>query len=215
MSMTIVDLEGRVKAGQIRPLGDYLFVRDLTKETTAGGIILPNGERSECRFAEVVAVGSGETNLKNGQTVPLDFKPGETILFMDYAGEYLELKDGRHRFLHANGVWAKAELVSEETLEVRSIRPVMDKLVVEVKEEEKTRGGILLPEDMKLKWASGLVHSVSAGYFHAQSGRQVEMDFKSGEKIAFMRYAGAIVTVGGKKLRLIQKADVLVSIEGE
>lgn len=214
MTLSIVDLNGKMEAKSVHPKGDFLFVRDLNAERSSGGIELPGGARSECRFAEVKEAGPGLLD-KEGNRIPLPVSAGDIIVMMDYAGEYLELRDGRYRFVHAVGAWAKVTLKSTETLEIESLVPVNDKLLVEVKDEEKSPGGIVLPDDPKLRWATGLVHSVSKGFHHQTTGAFIELDILSGDKIVFMRYAGAVVEIGGKKLRLIQKADVLCVVEKE
>lgn len=85
----------------IRPLHDRIVVQRLAYETkTAGGIIIPETAKEKPLKGKVVSTGKGKLN-EDGKLLPLDVKPGDTILFGQYAGtefkmdgeEYLMMKE--------------------------------------------------------------------------------------------------------------------------
>lgn len=208
----ILPTAGEIDVEKIRPLGDYLLVRTFEKEKTEGGIILPKGERSECRFGEVVASGPGESGLKTGFLRESQFKKGDYILVMDYAGERMEVDGESYRFLHLSGVWAKVKFAGKsETLSVKELTPVTDHVLVKLADEEKSKGGILLPSAPHLSYARAEVVKVNpeGKYFDAKTEQTEVVGVSPGDKIVMLRYAGAIVTVDGTKYRIIQTSDIL------
>jgi chaperonin GroES len=69
----------------IRPLHDHVVVRRLDGSTTSsGGIVIPDSASKKPNQGEVLAVGPGAL-LENGERRPLDVKPGDRVLFRDYA----------------------------------------------------------------------------------------------------------------------------------
>ena len=75
----------------IRPLADRILVRRIEeKETVRGGIIIPDTAKEKPQQGKVVAVGKGRVTDK-GETVPLDVKVGDTVLFGKYAGNEIKL----------------------------------------------------------------------------------------------------------------------------
>lgn len=87
---------------QIRPLGDRVVVRPISKEeTTRSGIVIPETtEKERPEQGEIIAVGPGKI-LENGQRTPLDVKVGDKVLFSKYGPteikiekeEYLVIKE--------------------------------------------------------------------------------------------------------------------------
>jgi chaperonin GroES len=71
---------------KLKPLGDNIVVKALTKEeTTKSGIILPDTlDKEKPEQGEVIAVGSGKL-MENGQRAPMEVKPGDKILFKKYS----------------------------------------------------------------------------------------------------------------------------------
>ena len=81
------------KAPKIKPLGDRIVVKRLeAEETTAGGIVLPDAAKEKPKQGEVMAVGPGRLN-DDGETVPLQVKKGDRIVFSSYAGTEVTLGD--------------------------------------------------------------------------------------------------------------------------
>jgi chaperonin GroES len=75
----------------IRPLHDRVVVRRLDEDTKSpGGIVIPDTAKEKPIQGEVVAVGNGKI-LDNGDTRPLDVKPGDKVLFGKYSGTEVKL----------------------------------------------------------------------------------------------------------------------------
>ena len=88
----------------IRPLQDRLVVRRVDeKETTKGGIIIPDSAKERPLEGEVIAVGSGK-RLDDGSLVELDVKKGDRILFGKYAGTEIKLDGTEHLILREDEV---------------------------------------------------------------------------------------------------------------
>ncbi|MGE3819176.1 MAG: co-chaperone GroES [Isosphaeraceae bacterium] len=75
----------------IQPLGDRVVVeREEAKQTTAGGIVLPDTAKDRPQKGKVVAVGDGKVT-KDGKRRPLQVKVGDQVLFTSYAGEEFKI----------------------------------------------------------------------------------------------------------------------------
>jgi len=89
------------------------------------------------------------------------------------------------------------------------IRPLADRLVVKrTQEEQKTKGGIIIPDTAKEKPLEGVVIAVGSGAV-LKSGKVVPLDVKAGDKVLFGKYAGTEVKVNGEELVLLREDDVL------
>jgi chaperonin GroES len=89
------------------------------------------------------------------------------------------------------------------------IRPLHDRLVVKrTKEEEKTKGGIIIPDTAKEKPVEGVVVAVGSGTV-LKNGKVVPLDVKAGDKVLFGKYSGTEVKVEGEELVLLREDDVL------
>lgn len=76
---------------KFKPLHDRVLVKRLEgQEKTSGGIIIPDTAKEKPMEGEVVAIGSG-TRLENGQTIGLDVKVGDKILFGKWSGTEIKL----------------------------------------------------------------------------------------------------------------------------
>jgi chaperonin GroES len=81
----------------LKPLGDRVVVeREEAKETTSGGIVLPDTAKDKPQKGKVVAVGDGRIT-KDGKRRELQVKVGDVVLFTSYAGE--EFKTGEKKVL--------------------------------------------------------------------------------------------------------------------
>ena len=88
-------------------------------------------------------------------------------------------------------------------------RPLHDRVLVErIVEDEKTAGGIIIPDTAKEKPSDGKVVAVGAGT-KAEDGSVTPLDVKSGDKILFGKWSGTEVTVDGKELLIMKESDVL------
>jgi chaperonin GroES len=89
------------------------------------------------------------------------------------------------------------------------IRPLSDRLVVKrTQEEEKTKGGIIIPDTAKEKPLEGVVVAVGAGK-SVKNGKVIPLDVKEGDKVLFGKYSGTEVKVDGEELVLLREEDVL------
>jgi chaperonin GroES len=89
------------------------------------------------------------------------------------------------------------------------IRPLSDRLVVKrTQEEEKTKGGIIIPDTAKEKPLEGVVVAVGSGK-SIKNGKVIPLDVKAGDKVLFGKYSGTEVKVDGEELVLLREDDVL------
>ena len=94
-----------------------------------------------------------------------------------------------------------------------SFRPLHDRVLVKrVKEEEKTRGGIIIPETAQEKPQEGEVVAVGPGA-RDEDGERVELDVKVGDRILFGKWTGTEVKVDGEELLIMKESDILGIIE--
>ena len=88
-------------------------------------------------------------------------------------------------------------------------RPLHDRVLVErIDEDEKTAGGIIIPDTAKEKPSEGKVVAVGS-VTKAEDGSVTPLDVKSGDKILFGKWSGTEVTVDGKELLIMKESDVL------
>ncbi len=88
------------------------------------------------------------------------------------------------------------------------IRPLGDRVVVKVVKEEKTAGGLLLPDTAQEKPQTGEVLSVGPGKMLDTGARQL-VDVAVGDKILFAKYSGTEVKLDGETYLLIAEKDIL------
>ena len=90
-----------------------------------------------------------------------------------------------------------------------SFKPLGDRVVIEVvKREEKTSGGIYLPDIAKEKPMEGKVVSVGKGARDNQ-GNIIPMELKAGDRIVFGKWAGSEVKIEGKEFLIMKESDVM------
>ena len=90
-----------------------------------------------------------------------------------------------------------------------TFRPLHDRVLVRrVEAEEKTAGGIIIPETAKEKPQEGEVVSVGTGA-RADDGTITPLDVKAGDKILFGKWSGTEVTIDGKELIIMKESDIL------
>ena len=93
------------------------------------------------------------------------------------------------------------------------IRPLGDRLlVVRVEEEEKSKGGIIIPDSAKEKPQEGKVVAVGKGKM-LEDGKMVPLEVKAGDRILFGKYAGTEVKIEGEEHLIMREDDVLGIIE--
>ena len=93
-------------------------------------------------------------------------------------------------------------------------RPLHDRVVVKrIDAEEKTAGGIIIPDTAKEKPQEGEVIAIGAGS-RDDSGKLVELDVKPGDRILFGKWSGTEVRLEGEDLLIMKESDILGIIEG-
>ena len=93
------------------------------------------------------------------------------------------------------------------------IRPLQDRILVKRLEgEDKTKGGIIIPDSAKEKPAEGKVIAVGKGKVDDE-GKTHALDVKKGDKILFSKYAGTEVNIEGEEHLIIREDDVLGVVE--
>lgn len=89
------------------------------------------------------------------------------------------------------------------------IRPLQDRVIVErVDAEEKSAGGIIIPDTAKEKPQEGKVIAVGKGK-RKEDGGLIPPDIKAGDRILFSKYAGSDVTLDGKEFIIMREDDIL------
>jgi chaperonin GroES len=89
------------------------------------------------------------------------------------------------------------------------LRPLQDRILVQrVKEEETTKGGIIIPDTAKEKPAEGKVVAVGKGKLD-ESGKRIALEVKKGDRILFGKYSGTEVKMEGEEYLIMREDDVL------
>jgi chaperonin GroES len=93
------------------------------------------------------------------------------------------------------------------------IRPLGDRILVKrIKEEEKTKGGIIIPDTAKEKPQEGKVVAVGKGKV-TEEGKTIAPDVKPGDKILFGKYSGSEVKIEGEEHLILREDDILGVLE--
>ncbi|AYO31565.1 MAG: chaperonin GroES [Thermoanaerobacteraceae bacterium] len=93
-----------------------------------------------------------------------------------------------------------------------NIKPLGDRIVIKVLEkEERTKGGIVLPDTAKEKPQKGEVLAVGSG--EIIDGQKVPLEVKVGDKIIFSKYAGTEVKIDDEEYLILRQSDVLAIIQ--
>ena len=92
------------------------------------------------------------------------------------------------------------------------VRPLDDRIVVEPLEaEEKTAGGILLPDTAKQKPQRGRVLAVGPGKLN-DKGERIAVSVTRGDEVLYGRYGGSDVQVEGREVKILRESDILAKI---
>jgi chaperonin GroES len=98
------------------------------------------------------------------------------------------------------------------SLTVSTVKPLADRVFVKVSaSEEKTSGGILLPDTAKEKPQIGEVVQVGSGKRNEDGTRQ-ELEVKIGDKVLYSKYAGTDIKLGGDEYVLLSEKDILAVV---
>ena len=94
------------------------------------------------------------------------------------------------------------------------IRPLQDRIIVKrIAEEEKTKGGIIIPDTAKEKQLEGKVIAVGNGRV-LEDGKVRPLDIKTGDRVLFGKYAGNEVKIDGEEHVILKEDDVVGIIDG-
>lgn len=218
MSRTeINDIAQRVDIDALQVLGDFILLEVIERGISAGGFYLPKGEQTSCRYGKVLKVGSGEVNPVTGAVYRMDYRPGDVLLFMDYAGDRLNVNGQKYRMIRAHGIWAKVTMdLTKPDKPILDVDPVSDHIVIRFPKTERSLSGILeLPGDVQTKCRLGEVLKVGPGMRNMKGGHVVPMVTAPGDKIVVLRYSGANLTLPSGEVRLANEGDVHAIYEGD
>jgi len=93
------------------------------------------------------------------------------------------------------------------------VKPLHDQIIVKrMEEEQKTKGGIIIPDTAKEKPVEGIVVAVGPGRAK-KDGSKIPMEVKVKDRVLFARYAGTEVKIEGEEHLMMKEEDVLAVIE--
>jgi len=93
------------------------------------------------------------------------------------------------------------------------VRPLHDRVIVKrVKEEEKTKGGIIIPDTAKEKPVEGKVIAVGDGKV-TDDGKKIQLEVKAGDKILFGKYAGTEIQIDGEEHLIMREDDIIAIVD--
>ncbi|MBI3294573.1 MAG: co-chaperone GroES [Deltaproteobacteria bacterium] len=94
-----------------------------------------------------------------------------------------------------------------------NIRPLNDRLIVKrLEEEEKTKGGIIIPDNAKEKPSQGEVIAVGNGKL-LDDGKKQPLEVKKGDRVLFGKYSGSEIKVDGVEYLMMREEDILGIVE--
>jgi chaperonin GroES len=92
------------------------------------------------------------------------------------------------------------------------IRPLHDRVIVKrTEEEEKTKGGIIIPDTAKEKPAEGKIVAVGEGRIK-KDGTKIPLEVKAGDRVLFSKYGGTEVKIDGEEHLMMREDDILAII---
>lgn len=95
------------------------------------------------------------------------------------------------------------------------IRPLQDRVIVKrIQEEEKTKGGIIIPDTAKEKPQEGKVVAVGKGKVN-EDGKITPLDVKVNDRVLFGKYSGTEITIDGEEHLIMREEDILGVIENK
>jgi len=215
MSRTVIEeSSGKIDPKTISCIADYVLIRMLHREKTAGGIHLlkKSNQGTELAIGEVMDVGRSVPNTRSAHRIPIDdIREGDYALTIQYMGEDMLLGGEDYKFIKEHGVWATVEFNDVKTWDIKDVHPRFNSILIEPEKEETTESGnIYLPNEQNAQ--SGVrratVVKVGPGGWHLPSLKRLPVELTPGDQVVFQRYAGAVVKVGGIEYRLCQEQDV-------
>lgn len=96
------------------------------------------------------------------------------------------------------------------------LKPLGDRVVVKpLEEEERTKGGIVLPDTAKEKPQHGEIIAVGPGEWDEEGKRRIALDVKPGDRVLYAKYAGTEVKTDDGDLLVLRAGDILAIVEKE
>jgi chaperonin GroES len=93
-----------------------------------------------------------------------------------------------------------------------NIRPLRDRIIVKrIQEEEKTKGGLIIPDTAKEKPQEGQVVAVGPG--KQDDGKVISLDVRAGDKVLFGKYSGTEIKLEGEEHLILREDDILGIVE--
>ncbi len=94
-----------------------------------------------------------------------------------------------------------------------NLKPLGDRVVIEhVEQQEKSAGGVFLPDTAKEKPQEGIVAAVGTGRV-SDDGKTIAMNVKVGDRVIYSKYSGSEVKVEGKEYLIVSEKDVLAIVD--
>jgi chaperonin GroES len=96
-----------------------------------------------------------------------------------------------------------------------NVRPLHDRVLVRrLEQEEKTAGGIIIPDNAKEKPMQGEILAVGSGA-RSDDGKITPLDVKVGDTVLFTKWAGTEVKISGEELMIMKESDILAIVENK
>ena len=93
-------------------------------------------------------------------------------------------------------------------------KPLHDRVLVRrIEQDEKTKGGIIIPDTAKEKPMEGEIIAVGSGH-KAEDGKVTPLDVRAGDRVLFGKWSGTEVTIAGEELLIMKESDILGIIDG-
>jgi chaperonin GroES len=93
------------------------------------------------------------------------------------------------------------------------VKPLHDRVIVKrVEEEEKTKGGIIIPDTAKEKPVEGVILAVGEGKV-SDDGKKIALEVKAGDKVLFGKYAGTEIQIDGEEHLIMREDDIIAIVE--
>jgi chaperonin GroES len=113
----------------------------------------------------------------------------------------------------ANRFQAKASIFPVSQEDIMKFRPLHDRVVVKrIDAEEKTKGGIIIPDTAKEKPSQGEILAVGPGG-RDEAGKLIPIDLKVGDRVLFGKWSGTEVKIDGEDLLIMKESDIMGVIE--
>jgi len=93
------------------------------------------------------------------------------------------------------------------------VRPLHDRVIVKrMEEQEKTKGGIIIPDTAKEKPVEGKVIAVGSGKV-TEDGKRIPLQVKEGDRVLFGKYAGTDIKINGEEHLIMREDDIIAVVE--